>query len=133
MLIRFTGPKLRRRLFEGYEFSRWTGFTQEVAASAAALMLTDPGGEFEVDPQEPLLQIKGIGPGTVGELALLGIGDVAALAALDTSGKRTAGKDLAVGYKKVAGWVEAAQAMIDDGADQVELDRALDDYNGCCG
>lgn len=133
MLIRFTGPELRRRLWEGYEFSRRAGFTQDVEADVAAGMLTEPGSEFEIDPTEPLLQIYGIGPEWAGELVLLGVGSVSALAALTTAEKRDLAKATGAGYRQIAGWVEAAKAMVKDGADQVELDRALDDYKGCCG
>ena len=62
MLIEYTGPKIRRRLVDGYEWSRATGFAQDIPAELAAQLLTQPGKtEFVVHPSEPLLKIRGIG------------------------------------------------------------------------
>jgi hypothetical protein len=57
MRIRYVGPKVIRRLVGPYEWSRETGFVQDVQeAELAAELLTDPSGRFVLDDDEPLLE-----------------------------------------------------------------------------
>lgn len=79
MLIRFTGPKTRIRTVEGHEWSRANGWSQAVDPWLAAHLLTDPSGEFELDPDEPLLQLPGSSAGVIVELAFLDLAHPAML------------------------------------------------------
>lgn len=132
MLIRFTGPRTRRRLWGPYEFSRFEGMVQEVDAETAAAMLTHPGDEFEVDEGELLLLLEGVDANMAGLLAFEGIGSAADMAGLTTREAarvaRALGRD--VTRKMVEDWVNEAQ-----GIDEVDLElEALGLVKrGCCG
>lgn len=121
MLIAFVGPKTTRRLWPGqggrvYEFSRWTGFSQEVeSAEDCAQMLTHPRGEFAVDDDEPLLA-AGMDADHAGLLALNGIANIEALAELDAAEASRLAKELRVKRTVVERWMAGATKwMVDVG------------------
>ena len=78
MLIRYTGSSSIRRVVGPYEWSRRTGFTQDVPADFAADLLTSPEETFVVDGEEPLAQVSPVPVTDVifAALALAGIGSV---------------------------------------------------------
>lgn len=108
MLIRYTGPGTRRRLVEQYEWSRQTGFRQDVPAGMAALLVTDPSGEFEIAPEEPLLRLLGLTAEIAGRLALAGIGSARELA--DTPGRLVSrlARDVGEPARQFRVWVSGA-------------------------
>lgn len=121
MLIAFVGPKTTRRLWPGqggrlYEFSRWTGFSQEIeSAEDAAQMLTHPRGEFAVDAREPLLA-TGMDAEHAGLLALAGVANIEALAGLDAAEASALAKELGVKRPVVERWMAASvRWMVDVG------------------
>jgi len=109
MLIRYIGARVTRRLVGQYEWSVTTGFVQDVDAATAVELLTEPGGAFVVDQSEPLLALSGVDAGRVGELALAGVGGLADLAALSSSGTKALAKALTwAGESTVKQWVRQA-------------------------
>jgi len=76
MLIEYTGPKTRIRLVAGHTWSRDNGYSQDVDAGLAAVLLTEPGDDFRVHPDEPLLALEGGSQEMAGRLALAGIGSL---------------------------------------------------------
>ncbi|MFP4344253.1 MAG: helix-hairpin-helix domain-containing protein [Anaerolineales bacterium] len=110
--ITWQGSRVTRRLIAGHEWSRATDFVQEVAdAALAAELLTSPE-PFAVAEDEPLLALKGIGPHTVGLLALGGVASLAALADLSAEEIRALASRTSLGRKQLTTWVRAAQKII---------------------
>lgn len=119
MLIEYTGLRTRRRLVGSHEWSKQTGFRQEVPADLAAALLTDPGGEFWVHPEEPLLSL--VNEEMAGRLALAGIGSGYELAAVRQA-KRLA-TEVGVTARQVSGWIRAAASLPEAGEAEPEPER----------
>lgn len=120
MLICFVGPRTRVRLWGPYEFSRATGFAQEVeAAEVVAGMLTHPGDEFEVDEAEPLLGI--VDSEQAGLLALTGVGSVEELAGLKAAGVKAAARECGVTQRTVKGWIRAVRVFLEREVAEAEV------------
>ena len=132
MLIRFAGPMTRRRLYGPYVFGRVDGMVQEVDAQTAAGMLTHPGDQFEVDGAEPLLKLTGVDADVVGLLAFEGIGSVKDVAELSRTKAGRLTKAVGTPRKVAQGWIAEAQAMVESGEADAEIEEpGL--YKGCCG
>ena len=131
MLIRFAGPKTRRRLWGPYVFSRVDGMVQDVDDVSAAAMLTHPGDQFEVDGAEPLLGLRGVDENMAGLLAFEGIGCVQDVAGLSRTKAGRLGKAVGVTRVVAQGWIEEARAMVESGEAAVP-EMGLE-KRGCCG
>jgi predicted flap endonuclease-1-like 5' DNA nuclease len=95
-----------------YEWSVTTDFTQEVGdAALAAELLTSPVESFAVADDEPLLVIKGIGPDTVGRLALAGVAGLGDLATLDAAAIAALATATSLGQATVTKWAKAARSI----------------------
>jgi len=113
MQIRFVGPQVVRRLVEQYEWSRATGFVQEVVeAGLVAELLTEPGGAFVVDSDDAILRLAGIGPQRAAEMALAGIATLSDLAALDDTGITRLDKTIWASRKQIHAWVSQARGIL---------------------
>lgn len=117
MRIRFTGPRFVRRLVGPYEWSKATGFVQDVDARTAAELLTAPEGRFVLDNDEDLLALDGIGPQRAAELALAGIGSLADLTALDRDGERRLAEAVWASTRQIRKWVRSAREQLGLDAD----------------
>jgi len=105
---------------------------QEVDAETAAGMLTHPGDQFEVDGAEPLLRLKEVDAEVVGLLAFEGIGCVKDVAELSRTKAARLGKAVGVTRTVAQGWIAEAQAMVESGEADAEIEEpGL--YKGCCG
>ncbi len=121
MRIRWTGAQVIRRVVGAYEWSRDVGFVQEVDDPVTvATLLTEPDGRFIVDPDEPLLALKGVGEQTLAELALAGIATVAALAALDADGVARLDQAIWASARQIKGWVDAARKVLNPTSEREE-------------
>jgi hypothetical protein len=76
-------------------------------------LLTYPREQFVVDGDEPLLLVDGIEARTAAMLALEGIGDLEALAALDREGVEKLSGAIWVSKRQIAGWVRQARKLLD--------------------
>jgi len=105
---------------------------QEVDAQTAAGMLTHPGDQFEVDGAEPLLKLTGVDADVVGLLAFEGIGSVKDVAELSRTKAGRLAKAVGTPRKVAQGWIAEAQAMVESGEADAEIEEpGL--YKGCCG
>ena len=108
MRIRWTGPRVTRRIVDAHEWSQATGFVQDVAdAELAAELLTDPSGQFTVDSEDALLSLKGIGEQRAVELAVAGVATPADIAALDEDGILRVAQEIRVNARQVRAWVDS--------------------------
>lgn len=131
MLVRYVGPRTRVRLVDGYRWGPENGYRQHVPAKTAFALLANPGwgGEdyFEVDPEEPLLQV--VSAEQVGLLAAAGVGSVEDLAGVRTGQEvRRVARELGLTQTKTRELVTEAQAL--PAVEDVEVE--LDGYRGCC-
>ncbi len=113
MRITWTGSRITRRLVGGYEWSQATQYVQEVPAGLAAELLTAPE-PFAVAKDEPLLTLRGVGPHTVGLLALGGVGSVADLAALDATEIRQVAEASGLSRTQIRKWATVARSMSEE-------------------
>jgi predicted flap endonuclease-1-like 5' DNA nuclease len=117
--IRFVGPQVVRRLVAQYEWSSQAGWVQEVTeAGLVAELLTEPTGNFVVDAAEPLLTLKGVGVQRAAELALVGIGTLGDLAALDGAGIQRLAVLISGSSQQVRAWVRQAQGILNQSVDE---------------
>ena len=112
MRIRFAGPQVVRRVVGQYEWSRETGFVQDVDAATAAELLTCPGEDFVPDRDEPLLSLDGVGMQRLAELALAGIGNLADMADLNDEGIERLAESIWASEDQVRRWVEQAREIL---------------------
>ena len=117
MLIRYTGSSSIRRVVGPYEWSRRTGFTQDVPADFAADLLTSPEETFVVDGEEPLAKV---GPAPVTDvifaaLALAGIGSVLDMAILDEAGIEHVSQYAGLDPALVSTWADRARDSLSVG------------------
>jgi predicted flap endonuclease-1-like 5' DNA nuclease len=110
MRIRYVGGGTR--VWGEHVFDEGNGFVAEVEVEVAAEMLTYPRPQFVVDGDEALLNINGVGPQTVGELALAGIGGVRDLGALDEDGIERLDKGIWASRKQIEDWRGQAREML---------------------
>jgi len=131
MKIKFVGSRVKRRLVREYEWSRKTGFVQEVSDPVlAAELLTAPDGTFVVDAEEPLCTLDGVGPQRTAELALAGIGGLADLVELSGAEVKQMAKGIWASERQVKEWVKEARLMLGEpeGADnQSTLEEVQDE------
>ncbi|MBN2392172.1 MAG: hypothetical protein JXR84_15700 [Anaerolineae bacterium] len=121
MKLRWVGPQLVRRVVEQYEWSRKTGFVQDVAeAGLAAELLTEPSGAFVVDQDDAVLGLPGVGPQRAAELALAGIATLADLAALDTTGIKRLDQVIWASAKQIRAWVKQARETLGQSTEEQE-------------
>lgn len=121
MRIRWVGPQLVRRVVERYEWSRKTGFVQDVVeAGLAAELLTEPSGAFVVDRDDAVLGLPGVGPQRAAELALAGVATLADLAALDATGIRRLDKAIWASSKQIRAWVKQARELLGQSVEEQE-------------
>lgn len=104
---------MTRRVVEGYEWSTSTGFVQEVVeAELAVELLTEPSGAFVIDQDDAVMQLHGIGPQRVAEMALAGIATLADLAALDETGIVRLDRAIWASGKQIRAWVKQARSSL---------------------
>jgi hypothetical protein len=113
MLIRFIGPRTRRRLWGPYVFERENGYVQEVSAETAAAMLTHPGNDFAVADEDGLAQTAGLAMAEL--LALEGIGDVEALASVNVAQQKRLARALGVTRREMGTWMQAGMMAMAEG------------------
>lgn len=105
MLIKYVGPF--RRTVGPYAWQP-DGSVEIKEAETAANLLSNPGGDFEIDPKEPLLAVAGE---RAAELVLAGVGSVTELADLDKDGIKRVATELGATQKEISTWVDAARAI----------------------
>lgn len=126
MRIRWTGAKVVRRVVGEYEWSRKTGFVQDVRdPELAAELLTSPGEKFVVEQDEPLVTLNGVGPQRVAELALAGIGTMADLTVLDEEGIERLTEGIWASEKQVRAWVKEARERLEREERNDEMDQQV--------
>ncbi len=122
MLIRFIGPRTRRRLWGPYVFERENGYEQEVDAATAAEMLTHPRNDFEVAVTDGLAQAAGVAMAEL--LALEGIGDVEALASVNVAEQKRLARALGVTRREMGTWMQTGMVAMAQRVEAPEGDEA---------
>jgi len=111
MRIRYIG-QATVRILGPYTWSPENGHVQSVDAETAANLLTYPRPQFQIDPDEPLMVLKGVGEQRMAELALAGIARIGEMAALDEDGIKRLADQVWASEKQIRVWVEQARNYI---------------------
>lgn len=121
MKLRWVGPLVVKRMIDAYEWSRETGFVQDVTdAGLAAELLTSPREPFVVDADDALVVLSGVGPQRVAEMALAGIVTLVDLAALDETGIKRLDRAIWASAKQIRAWVKQARELLGQSVEEQE-------------
>lgn len=113
MKLRWVGPRVVKRVIGEYEWSRATGFVQEVEeAELVVELLTSPHDMFAVDQDDAVSALSGIGPQRVANMAMAGIATLADLAALDEDRIKRLDAQIWASAKQIRAWVKQAREIL---------------------
>jgi len=128
MLIKFICPQGHIRLVEEYRWARENDWVQDVPGSLVLTLMTQPGENFQIDGNDPLL--RAVGRQATEQLVLAGVYSLAELTGLSKPRGRQVASQAGVTGKTLLGWIEAAERALKSG---MAADVPLVDVRGCCG